>query len=85
MPTTGMPSRRLLEELRGATLESRLEEMGVPGPAHWVAHVAADSLAMGGAVAGWLAGAGLSGVVGLGVGMVIVPAEHAVMRLAKGK
>jgi len=24
-----MPSRRLLEELRGATLESRLEEMGV--------------------------------------------------------
>ena len=24
-----MPSRRLLEELRGATLEARLEEMGV--------------------------------------------------------
>ena len=28
-PTTPMPSRRLLEELRGATLETRLEEMGV--------------------------------------------------------
>ena len=28
---------------------------------------------------------GRAGVVGLGVGMVIVPAEHAVMRLAKGK
>ena len=69
----------------GGILLHGLEEMGVPGPAHWVAHVAAGSLAMGGAVAGWLAGAGLSGVVGLGVGMVIVPAEHAVMRLAKGK
>ena len=29
MPTTAMPSRRLLEELRAATLESRLEELGV--------------------------------------------------------
>ena len=29
MPITAMPSRRLLEELRGATLESRLEELGV--------------------------------------------------------
>jgi hypothetical protein len=28
-PTTAMPSRSLLEELRGATLESRLEAMGV--------------------------------------------------------
>ena len=29
MPTMAMPSRRLLEELRAATLESRLEELGV--------------------------------------------------------
>ena len=29
MPTTAMPSRRLLEELRAATIESRLEELGV--------------------------------------------------------
>ena len=29
MPITAMPSRRLLEELRAATLESRLEELGV--------------------------------------------------------
>ena len=29
MPTTETPSRRLLEELRAATLESRLEELGV--------------------------------------------------------
>ena len=29
MPTTATPSRRLLEELRAATLESRLEELGV--------------------------------------------------------
>jgi transposase InsO family protein len=29
MPIPAMPSRRLLEELHGATLESRLEEMGV--------------------------------------------------------
>ena len=29
MPITAMPRRRLLEELRGATLESRLEELGV--------------------------------------------------------
>jgi len=29
MPATAMPNRRLLEELRGPTLESRLEEMGV--------------------------------------------------------
>jgi hypothetical protein len=29
MPTTEMPSRRLLAELRAATLESRLEELGV--------------------------------------------------------
>ena len=28
-PTTAMPSRRLLEELRAATLESRLEELGM--------------------------------------------------------
>ena len=29
MPTTATPSRRLLEELRAATLDSRLEELGV--------------------------------------------------------
>lgn len=29
MPTTATPSRRLLAELRAATLESRLEELGV--------------------------------------------------------
>ena len=29
MPTTATPSRTLLEELRAATLESRLEELGV--------------------------------------------------------
>jgi len=29
MPTTAMPSHRLLKELRGAPSESRLDEMGV--------------------------------------------------------
>jgi transposase InsO family protein len=29
MPTTATPSRRLLAELRAATLEARLEELGV--------------------------------------------------------
>jgi len=29
MPTTAMPSRRLLEELRTVTMESRVEELGV--------------------------------------------------------
>jgi transposase InsO family protein len=29
MPIAAMPSRRLLEEMCGAALESRLEEMGV--------------------------------------------------------
>jgi putative transposase len=29
MPTTATPSRRLLEDSRAATLESRLEELGV--------------------------------------------------------
>jgi hypothetical protein len=29
MPITATPNRRLLEELRAATLESRLEELGM--------------------------------------------------------
>ena len=69
----------------GGILLHGLEEMGVPGPAHWMAHLADGAQAMGGAMAGWLAGAVLSGVVGLGVGLVIVPAERAVLRLTKGK
>ncbi len=69
----------------GGILLHGLEEMGVPGPAHWMAYLAEGALAMGGAVAGWLAAAVLSGVVGLGVGLVIVPAEHAVMRVFRGK
>ena len=69
----------------GGILLHGLEEMGVPGPAHWAANLAEDALAIGGAVTGWLAGAALSGVVGLGVGLAIVPVEHTVLRVVRGR
>jgi hypothetical protein len=53
------------------------EELGLPGPAHWVhdvAHAAGALVpgAAGGAVE-WLAGAALSGVFGAALGALIVP------------
>ena len=67
----------------GGILLHGLEELGVPAPAHAVAQVAEAALAIAGAAAEWLTGAVLSGLVGLGVGMAIVPAHHALRGLIR--
>ncbi len=63
----------------GGILLHGLEQLGVPAPAHLLAHAEHAGAALAGGAAGWLAGAVLSGLVGLAVGMAVVPAHHAVV------
>ncbi len=65
----------------GGILLHGLEEFGAAGPAHLVHDAAAWATAAAGGAAGWLAGASLSGLLGLAVGAATIPLVQAAARL----
>jgi predicted DNA repair protein MutK len=67
----------------GGILLHGAEQLGLPGPAHWV-HGVAESAAAAtglGGFAAWLAGAALSGVLGLAVGLAVMVVVEQVNRI----
>ena len=70
----------------GGILLHGLEVVGVPGPAHAshaMALAAAGAVPVGKGVAEWLAGAAVSGVIGLLVGAAVLLAKPAVAPLRR--
>lgn len=57
------------------------EQLGVAAPAHWQHGVAHHVEEVAGSALGWLSGAGIAGVIGLVIGMVVVGALHGLPKL----
>jgi predicted DNA repair protein MutK len=55
----------------GQIILHALAQMGIAGPEHWVENIA--HAMPGGAGAEWAAGAALFGVIGLGLGLLLIP------------
>jgi len=67
----------------GGILLHGAEQLGLGGPAHWQHGVVHGIEAVAGAALGWLSGAGIAGVVGLILGLIVVAILHGLPALLR--